>query len=53
MAGYKTKIYSLHQKGTSVSGKSVPRLNMTLAWWDVLTQTQQQHKNGLYIHAFI
>ena len=29
-----------------------PLLNMTLACWEVLTQTQQQHQKGLYIHAF-
>ena len=25
---------------------------MTLAWWDVLTQTQQQHQKGLYMNIF-
>ena len=44
------QIYSLHQKGTSLSDKAVaPRLNMTLAWWHVLIQTQQQHQKGLQI----
>ena len=27
-----------------------PRLIMTLAWWDVLTQTQQQHQKDLHIY---
>ena len=49
-AGYKTQIYSLHQKGTSLSDKDVASSQYDLnCRWDILTQQQQQHQKGLYI----
>ena len=48
-----TGIFSLHQKGTSLSNETVAPSQYDLScWWDILTQTQQQHQKGLYIHPF-
>ena len=44
-AGYKPQLYSLHQKGTSLSDKAVAPSQYDLScWWDVLTQAQQHIK---------